>query len=158
MTQDEFYSKLMQDVEYIFKTGFKLSPEMFMQTMSYASEQYELLRKRIAELEKDYSDMEYKFSCILDYATGARASKTNIDKDIAYKLIDEHVNFWVNSAIAELEASQKRSCYSCEEYRDYTEDEKELYHEDGVCLKGDGCAYKVYQDFCCNRYEPKDSK
>ena len=51
MTQDEFYSKLMQDVEYIFKTGFKLSPEMFMQTMSYASEQYELLNKRIAELE-----------------------------------------------------------------------------------------------------------
>ena len=51
MTQDEFYSKLMQDVEYIFKTGFKLSPEMFMQTMSYASEQYELLRKRITELE-----------------------------------------------------------------------------------------------------------
>jgi hypothetical protein len=51
MTQDEFYSKLMQDVEYIFKTGFKLSPEIFMQTMSYASEQYELLRKRITELE-----------------------------------------------------------------------------------------------------------
>jgi hypothetical protein len=51
MTQDEFYSNLMQDVEYIFKTGFKLSPEMFMQTMSYASEQYELLNKRIAELE-----------------------------------------------------------------------------------------------------------
>ena len=50
MTQDEFYSKLMQDVEYIFKTGFKLSPETFMQTMSYASEQYELLRKRITEL------------------------------------------------------------------------------------------------------------
>ena len=51
MTQDEFYSKLMQDVEYIFKTGFKLSPEIFMQTMSYASEQYELLSKRITELE-----------------------------------------------------------------------------------------------------------
>jgi hypothetical protein len=51
MTQDEFYSKLMQDVEYIFRTGFKLSPEIFMQTMSYASEQYELLSKRIAELE-----------------------------------------------------------------------------------------------------------
>jgi hypothetical protein len=55
MTQDEFYSKLMQDVEYIFKTGFKLSPEMFMQTMSYASEQYELLSKRIAELEHTIS-------------------------------------------------------------------------------------------------------
>jgi|LakMenE18May11ns_1017448.scaffolds.fasta_scaffold8635200_2 hypothetical protein len=53
MTQDEFYSKLMQDVEYIFKTGFKLSPEIFMQTMSYASEQYELLSKRIAELEAE---------------------------------------------------------------------------------------------------------
>ena len=51
MTREEFYSKLMQDVQYIFKTGFKLSPEMFMQTMSYASEQYELLNKRIAELE-----------------------------------------------------------------------------------------------------------
>jgi hypothetical protein len=51
MTQDEFYSNLMQDVEYIFKNGFKLSPEMFMQTMSYASEQYQLLSKRIAELE-----------------------------------------------------------------------------------------------------------
>ena len=53
MTQDEFYSKLMQDVEYIFKTGFKLSPEMFMQTMSYASEQYELLSERIVELEAE---------------------------------------------------------------------------------------------------------
>ena len=53
MTQDEFYSKLMQDVEYIFKTGFKLSPEMFMQTMSYAREQYELLSERIVELEAE---------------------------------------------------------------------------------------------------------
>jgi hypothetical protein len=62
---------------------------------------------------------------------------------------------YINEAIAELEAMQNRSCYSCEEYRDYTEDEKELYHEDGICLKSDGCAYKVYQDFCCNEYEPK---
>ena len=65
MTQDEFYSELMQDVEYIFKTGFKLSPEMFMQTMSYASEQYELLNKRIAELEapKSCSSCNDKSQC-----------------------------------------------------------------------------------------------
>jgi hypothetical protein len=62
MTQDEFYSKLMQDVEYIFKTGFKLSPEMFMQTMSYASEQYELLSKRIEELEASTKDMSHLYN------------------------------------------------------------------------------------------------
>jgi hypothetical protein len=61
MTQDEFYSKLMQDVEYIFKTGFKLSPEIFMQTMSYASEQYELLNLRIAELEAHIEAFQPKY-------------------------------------------------------------------------------------------------
>jgi hypothetical protein len=76
MTQDEFYSKLMQDVEYIFKTGFKLSPEMFMQTISYASEQYELLRKRIAELEYGNSTLRLSIDASRDHIAELEAPES----------------------------------------------------------------------------------
>lgn len=58
--------------------------------------------------------------------------------------------------VNKLSSIENRSCYSCSEFREYTNDEKELHFEDGICLHGNGCAYRVYQDYSCSYYEPKD--
>lgn len=61
------------------------------------------IEAEIKELQKEYGNLDYKFSCVLDNATGGRASKSNIDLNIAYRLMGENTYFWVNSALEELE-------------------------------------------------------
>lgn len=38
-----------------------------------------------------YEALDYKFSCVIDHATGGKLSKTNYDKDTYYTYINQHV-------------------------------------------------------------------
>lgn len=76
---------------------------------NYYEEEAVILKAYIERIEKEYESLDYKFSCVLDNATGGRASKSNIDLDMAYKLINDHINFWVESALEELKDPKRVS-------------------------------------------------
>ena len=59
---------------------------------------------------------------------------------------------WIelDQAIAELKALQQRSCKSCR-YWDFNEQ-----GHFKKCFNGKGNVSSTKDDFCCNRYEPKE--
>jgi len=44
-----------------------------------------------SELEAAFDDMDYRFGCLLDHATGGRMSKTNYTKEVMYSGVNEYV-------------------------------------------------------------------
>lgn len=64
------------------------------------------LEQKIEELKEWYTELDYKFSCVLDNATGGRASKSSIDINVAYEMISANVNFWVESAVEEIKSDR----------------------------------------------------
>ena len=56
----------------------------------------------------------------------------------------------IDEAINELEALQQRSCESCR-YWDFNEQ-----GHFKKCFNGKGNVSSTEDDFCCNRYEPKE--
>ena len=60
----------------------------------------------------------------------------------------------INESIAELEALQQRSCNSCK-YR-----ELDRFEKDKATCRNKIALFNhmVNIDFCCNRYEPKETK
>ena len=48
-----------------------------------------------------YHDMEYRFACVLDHATGGMMSKTSYDRETMYGQIDEFVNKQCDEAVKE---------------------------------------------------------
>ena len=45
------------------------------------------------------ADMEYRFSCVLDHATGGRMSKPYYDKEMIYSVIDDYQNEQIDDAV-----------------------------------------------------------
>lgn len=58
MTSNEFYNVLMKDVDYILNGGFVVNTDAFMQTMSYASEQYEAVLQKATSLEEQNKELQ----------------------------------------------------------------------------------------------------
>jgi hypothetical protein len=46
----------------------------------------------VGDYESAFDDMAYRFSCVLDHATGGRLSKTNYTKEVMYAEIDAHIS------------------------------------------------------------------
>lgn len=119
----------------------KCEVDMYNLAHEYVAE----LELKIEELKQWYADLDYKFSCVLDNATGGRASKPSIDLNVAYELISANVNFWVESAVDEVK--DDKSCDGC---KWLTMDKMELI----MVHRFHGC-------FVCSRrrkdnYEPKE--
>ena len=58
----------------------------------------------LAELQTRFKwlyDMEHRFACVLDHATGGMMSKTNYTEEAMYCQIDEHLNRQVDEAVKE---------------------------------------------------------
>jgi hypothetical protein len=53
---------------------------------------------------RDVNDLAYRFSCVLDHATGGYLSKTAYDKDTMYAAIDDHVHRQCDEALKEAQA------------------------------------------------------
>ena len=66
MNSNEFYNVLMKDVDYILNGGFVVNTDAFMQTMSYASEQYEVLKQKINSFEEQIQELIEKYSVLSD--------------------------------------------------------------------------------------------
>lgn len=62
-----------------------------------ARDEINLLREQI----KEYEEMAYRFSCVLDHATGGLMSKTNYTKEAMYASIDDHIKKICDEAVAE---------------------------------------------------------
>jgi len=61
-------------------------------------EEIAVLRSQVEAYEEQLDVM----SCVIDHATGGRASKTNYTKEVYYGLIDEHVGAWMEGAAKEV--------------------------------------------------------
>lgn len=53
---------------------------------------------RLKKYGAEIDDLAYRFSCLLDHATGGMLSKTNYDKQTMYTHVDDHVNKMVEQA------------------------------------------------------------
>ena len=56
-------------------------------------------RCQLADHVKYTEDLEYRFSCLLDYATGSRLSKTNYTKEIMYEAVNRYILDQMDEAI-----------------------------------------------------------
>lgn len=55
-----------------------------------------------SELESAFDDMEYRFGCLLDHATGGRMSKTNYTKETMYGGVNDHIRSCVDDEAPEI--------------------------------------------------------
>ena len=61
----------------------------------WAIDEIERLREEITS----FREMEYRFACVLDHATGGRMAKTSYAKETMYAEIDDHITRLVEDAV-----------------------------------------------------------
>ena len=132
------------------------------QPMYFENEVTEAIAE-LEALEKELADMHYKFSCVIDNATGGKLSKPDYKIEAIYSAINENVSRWMQMAADEvreyeLEALQEQlstndlqlGCNGCKWY-----EPKRCMNMNSIAYNGDNA---VYENDFCRDYEPKDSE
>ena len=180
MTSNEFYNVLMKDVDYILNGGFVVNTDAFMQTMSYASEQYEVLKQKINSFEEQIQELIEKYSVLSD--------KYNNISDLVVELRQQNTALQLSNSNLSKILDEATYSLRCEELKvSHLEKERanmQATHQSNISqlqarIKDleehktcDGCKHEnmeegdgLYHVYCGNclrihvdEFEPKDTK
>jgi len=122
------------------------------------------IEAELEQLNKDYSELEYKLGCILDRVTGGCISKPHTDVSLINEAIHRQV--------------QKEWEYAIEDYKESQAEEEEMYLKCRTCesceygkailnnriscenslLSFSYVALTLDKDFGCNKFKAKDAE